>query len=61
MVKKVALDEVPEIIREKLFSIVSMPILQKDYSFFLLEIDEVYLPDAERWKIGNNLRTKVEI
>ncbi|MBP9812300.1 pyridoxamine 5'-phosphate oxidase family protein [Candidatus Gracilibacteria bacterium] len=60
IVKKLTLDLVPDQIREQLFSLVSMPILQKDYSFFMIEIDEIYLPDAERWKIGNELRTKVE-
>ncbi|GAB0174592.1 MAG: hypothetical protein HHAS10_04710 [Candidatus Altimarinota bacterium] len=61
LVKKLSLEKVPETIRERLFSLVSMPILQKDYSFFLIEIDEIYLPDEERWKIENNLRTKIEL
>ena len=60
-VKKVSLEQVSEPVKERLFSIISMPILQKEYSFFLLEIDEIYLPDAERWKIWNNLRTKIEL
>ena len=48
-------------IREKLLSLVSMAITQKEHSFYCIEIDEIYLPDAERWKVGSALRTKIEL
>jgi hypothetical protein len=61
MVKKIDANSVPESLKNDLFSLVSIPILQKEYSFYILEIEEVYLPDEERWKIGNELRIKVNL
>lgn len=60
-VKQVAEEKVPQSIQDELLSLVSIPILQKDYSFFQLEMDEVFLPDEERWKIWNNLRKQVTL
>lgn len=54
-------NRVPKAVQEKLLSLVSIPILQKEYSYFLLEIDEVFLPNEARWKIGNDLRTQVSL
>lgn len=54
-------DTLPIEIREKLLSIVSIAITQKEHTFFCIDIDQIYLPDAERWKIGNNIRTKIEL
>lgn len=54
--KKMTINEVPASIKTALFSLVSIVVLNRDYSFFKIHINEMYLPHIERWKDDKPLR-----
>lgn len=51
--------DVPSRIKTDLFALVSMVVLNREYSFFRIAITEMYLPHAERWKDDKPLRILV--
>lgn len=52
---------VPLDAKQKLFDRVSLAVLSKDYAFFQIKLEDIYLPDAERWKEFHDLRVRVEL
>lgn len=38
-----------------------MVVLSKEFAFYKIALDEVYLPHENRWKEDGNIRTAVQI
>lgn len=53
--------EVPDSIKEKLFKLVSLVILEREYAFYKINITEAFLPDANRWKESGWIRVSVDL
>lgn len=58
VVTKVFQVDIPEKLRGKLLSLVSMVILSREHNFYALELRDLYVPNTERWKEEKPLRTK---
>lgn len=60
-VEIISQEEVPDFIQEKLFNLVSLVILEREYAFYKINITEAYLPDANRWKESGWIRVSVDL
>lgn len=59
VVDRILPTDIPTLLKGELLSLVSIVVLNRDYSFFRITLDEVYLPHVERWKEESPLRYKV--
>lgn len=48
-------------IKKTLYERTSLVVLSREFSFYKIILDEVYLPDESRWKETGHIRTKLEI
>ncbi len=59
--RKIDESDVPLDIRKILYERTSMVVLSKEFAFYKIALDEVYLPHENRWKEDGNIRTAVQI
>lgn len=59
--ERVSEETVPRELQEKLQKLVSLVILQREHSFYRVDIVDAFLPDATRWKTDGKIKTRVEL
>lgn len=59
--ERVTEDAVSLEIQEKLQKLVSLVILQREHSFYRIDIVDAFLPDATRWKTDGHIKTRVDL